>query len=113
MHDDLALSDNAATDLTTQQPVSFSSIRGYVPLPRCACGQHIDFDNIVTSAMAHVGLTPRERDVCTLLLKGFATKDMLTILGNTEKTIKGRIATIFNKFDVHSRAELFNAVFPL
>ena len=52
-------------------------------------------------------LTPKERDVCEALLKGLTTREMALLLGNTEKTLKHHIATIFKKAHVSSRGEFF------
>lgn len=57
-------------------------------------------------------LSPKERECAVLMLKGLATKEMAEALGNTEKTLKHHIASIFKKFGVGSRAELFHEIFP-
>ncbi len=59
------------------------------------------------------GLTPKETEVCHLILKGFSTKELAEVTGNTEKTLKHHIASIFGKAHVTSRAELFAEIFRL
>ncbi len=59
-----------------------------------------------------VKLTPKELFCTNLMLKGLTTKEMASVSGNTEKTLKHHIASIFKKFGVSSRAELFHEIFP-
>ena len=68
--------------------------------------------HFVERALDRAELTAKERDVARLLLKGLSTKEMAGVTGNTEKTLKHHIASIFHKFDVASRAELFHCIFP-
>jgi DNA-binding CsgD family transcriptional regulator len=60
-----------------------------------------------------VGLTPKEADIARLLLAGLTTKEMSGFTGNTEKTLKHHIASVFEKCDVDSRAQLFATFFPV
>lgn len=68
--------------------------------------------HFVERALDRAELTAKEREVARLLLKGLSTKEMAGVTGNTEKTLKHHIASIFHKFDVASRAELFHCIFP-
>lgn len=68
--------------------------------------------HFVERSLDRAELTAKERDVARLLLKGLSTKEMAGVTGNTEKTLKHHIASIFHKFDVASRAELFHTIFP-
>ena len=52
-------------------------------------------------------LTPKETEVCEAMLKGLTTKEIADLLGNTEKTLKHHIASIFKKAHVGSRGEMF------
>jgi len=68
--------------------------------------------HFVERALDRAELTAKERDVARLLLKGLSTREMAGVTGNTEKTLKHHIASIFHKFGVASRAELFHCIFP-
>lgn len=57
-------------------------------------------------------LTPKEKEVARLLLKGLSNKEVAEIEGNSDRTIKFHLTTIFEKCGVKSRTELFNAIFP-
>ncbi len=67
----------------------------------------------VEGMMCDVQLTIKEAEIARLLLQGLTTKEMVVPTGNTEKTLKHHIASIFKKFDVESRAQLFNTFFPV
>jgi DNA-binding NarL/FixJ family response regulator len=58
------------------------------------------------------GLTAKEKDITRLLLKGLSNKEVASVSGNTEKTVKFHLTTIFDKCGVGSRTELFNSIFP-
>ena len=57
-------------------------------------------------------LTFKEIEVAHLLLKGLSTADMARIAGNSDKTLKQHISTIYKKCGVSSRAEFFYFIFP-
>lgn len=57
-------------------------------------------------------LTDKEKEIARLALKGLSNREIATVKGNTEKTIKFHMTVIFDKCGVKSRAELFNSVFP-
>lgn len=56
--------------------------------------------------------TEKEREITRLLVKGLSNREVAEVTGNTEKTIKYHLTTIFEKSGVKSRTELFNAIFP-
>jgi DNA-binding NarL/FixJ family response regulator len=51
------------------------------------------------------GLTPRERDVLSLLADGLANKAISARLGITEHTVKTHVAAVYEKLHARSRAE--------
>lgn len=55
-------------------------------------------------------LTPRERQVATLLARGYSTLNTATLLGLTESTVRDHVKAIFRKTGVHSRVELTRLV---
>ncbi|WP_224365054.1 response regulator transcription factor [Hyalangium versicolor] len=58
----------------------------------------------------HAVLTPREREVCTLVAQGLTNKEVAQQLGTTEKTIKVHRARVIQKLGVDSIAELVRFV---
>ena len=65
------------------------------------------------SVPALAGLTPRERDVLGLLLKGMSNKLICRELNLSPNTIKSHVAAIFGALGVHSRAQVVIAVQPM
>lgn len=51
-------------------------------------------------------LTPREREVLTLVAWGHTNKEIAAILGITVKTVETHKANAMQKLEIHSRAEL-------
>lgn len=81
--------------------------------PCCeGCGYPIDFSAFVERTVVRGNLTPKEANVLRLLCKGLSTKEMAAITGNTDKTLKHHIASVFYKLNVKSRAGLFAHIFP-
>lgn len=58
----------------------------------------------------HASLTSRERQVCDLVVTGRLNKQIATLLGTTEKTIKLHRARVMRKMDATSLAELVRAM---
>lgn len=51
------------------------------------------------------GLTPAERAVLALMAAGLDNRSIAARLGKSEKTVRNQVSTIFEKLDVHSRAQ--------
>lgn len=51
-------------------------------------------------------LTPAERRVCELVLRGLSNKEIAAELGRAEPTIKNQVAAVLRKHGVPSRARL-------
>lgn len=52
------------------------------------------------------GLTPAERETALLLLKGFGHKEIATILGKSERTVRQQAVAAYRKSGLSGRAEL-------
>ena len=52
-----------------------------------------------------VKLTKREKEILGLVAKGFDNEKIATVLGLAEQTIRNYVSTIYEKIDVHTRAE--------
>lgn len=59
------------------------------------------------------GLTPAEREVCDMLLKGLTDLEVAEALGRNPKTVKHQMWVIRKKAGVDSRAELFAEILRL
>lgn len=49
-------------------------------------------------------LTPREKEIFTLLIDNYNTKDIASRLGISEKTVRNHISNVMQKLDVTGRA---------
>lgn len=58
----------------------------------------------------NIVLTPREREVFTLLINNHSTKEIAQILKISEKTVRNHISNVIQKLGVDSRIQ---AVFEL
>ncbi len=61
---------------------------------------------ICGEAARRFGLTPREKDILTLLVQGKTARDIEGDLLLTQNTVKTHIRHIYTKLDVHSKTEL-------
>jgi DNA-binding NarL/FixJ family response regulator len=57
-------------------------------------------------------LTPKEREVGRLILKGLSNQEIADVTGSTVATVKFYGSQIYEKCGVKSRSELFNLAFP-
>ncbi len=60
----------------------------------------------VEQTLRRAPLTPREREVVSLLVAGFSTREIATETGLTVSTVNTYLKRIFSKLGVHSRVEL-------
>lgn len=58
----------------------------------------------------HIGLTPRERSVAELVIRGFQNGEIARMLGVSPSTVRNHLVAIFRKGQVTTRSELAFAV---
>jgi len=63
--------------------------------------------------MNTANLTPREQQVCDLLVMGMSNKEIAIDLGISPRTVEDFRPIIFRKYNVHSAAHLIRAVYGL
>ena len=59
----------------------------------------------LANAVAHVSLSPREREILGLLAEGLGNKIVAARLGISEHTVKTHVASVFQKLGADTRAE--------
>jgi DNA-binding CsgD family transcriptional regulator len=65
------------------------------------------------SRLASMGLTPRQQEIASRVLRGVSNKRIASELDLMEQTVKDHIHAIFRKLGIHHRAELAARVLPL
>jgi DNA-binding CsgD family transcriptional regulator len=58
-----------------------------------------------TRVAAHTPLSPREREILSLVAEGLGNKIVAARLGISEHTVKTHVTSIFEKLGAESRAE--------
>lgn len=70
-------------------------------------------DQLFARRLAGLPLTPRERDLVVLVMKGLGNKDIARQLDLGEQTVKNALFALYQKLGIASRTELFHLVFPV
>jgi len=60
----------------------------------------------IDQQMDRWGFTPSEKDVAFLLIKGLSTKEIATIRGRSEQTVRTQAASIYAKSGLSGRTQL-------
>lgn len=74
-------------------------------------GYLLDIDDFTREIEGIERLTPREREVTTLIARGFTYKESAAELHISVKTVENYVASIFRKVHVTSRSELTRYVY--
>jgi len=109
----LPYGDADVSSMETMQPLLYALACKHWSLVRqkSASQASLELGRVVQEAAANFGckvLTPRERDVVTLILRGYSTKSISQALGISPGTVKVHRENIYGKLGVSSQAELFN-----
>jgi DNA-binding NarL/FixJ family response regulator len=80
--------------------------RGEVWLSKTVLGGLIEHSLRKDIAAPTTPVTPREMDVLRLVAQGKYNEQIATLLGIAEGTVKNHITNLYDKLQVHSRAEL-------
>lgn len=70
-------------------------------------------DQLFARRLAGLPLTPREREMVVLVMKGLGNKDVARQLDLGEQTVKNALFALYQKLGIASRSELFHLVFPV
>lgn len=93
------------------KPFSLDALLGTVQ--RAFAHQNEDLDQAENSrrlAARWAGLTRREREVCVLMLKGLANREIASLHGSVPGTVKVHRARVLEKMGAHTLSDLFRLV---
>jgi DNA-binding NarL/FixJ family response regulator len=79
---------------------------GRLPVSADVAGHLLDIDEQITTDAAITRLTPREREVVSLIARGYSYRETSTRLQMSIKTLENHMSHIFHKLSVASRHEL-------
>lgn len=71
------------------------------------------FAALVDKEFAAWGLTPTEREVATLMLKGYSNGEISALTNKAEGTVKAQCSAVFRKAGVSGRGQLVSSFFEV
>lgn len=87
------------------------ALAGGRPMSRYVANYSLQIDDVAASTAELEQLTPKEREVVTLIARGFKYKEVAAELGISVKTLETHMAHIFDKLGVASRHEITRIAF--
>jgi len=87
------------------------ALAGGRPMSRFVANYSLHIDDVAATTSELEQLTPKEREVVTLIARGFKYKEVAEELEISVKTLETHMAHIFNKLGVASRHELTRIAF--
>lgn len=87
------------------------ALSGGRPVSRYVAGHLLKIDDITASESEMESLTPREREVVTLIARGFKYREVSEELGISQKTLETHMKHVFDKLGVASRNEVTRMAF--
>lgn len=82
------------------------ALAGGHPVSRSVAGYLLDIDEFASTQTEMDGLTPKEREVVTLIARGFRYRNAAEELGISQRTLETHMKHIFEKLGVASRSEV-------
>lgn len=87
------------------------ALGGERPVSRYVAGHLLEIDDLVSTHSELESLTPREREVVTLIARGFKYREASEELGISQKTFETHMRNVFEKLGVASRSEMTRLAF--
>lgn len=94
-------------DAYLEKPFDFAELIKTIQNPRWKRQETLEDEVQIHAA----NLTPRELEVLKLLKQGLSNKEIAHHLGNSVKTTKTHLTSIYKKFNAKSRAQLISRLF--
>jgi len=86
-------------------------LAGGRPVSRYVAGHLLRIDEVLGAQSELESLTPREREVVTLIARGFKYREAAEELGMSQKTMETHMKHVFDKLGVASRSEVTRLAF--
>lgn len=87
------------------------ALAGGRPVSRYVAGHLLKIDELTAGESEIESLTPREREVVTLIARGFKYREAAEELGISQKTLETHMKHVFDKLGVASRSEVTHLAF--
>ena len=87
------------------------ALAGGRPVSRYVAGHLLKIDAVASGESEIESLTPREREVVTLIARGFKYREVAEELGISQKTLETHMKHVFDKLGVASRSEVTRLAF--
>jgi DNA-binding NarL/FixJ family response regulator len=87
------------------------ALAGGRPVSRYVAGHLLKIDNVAATQSEIESLTPREREVVTLIARGFKYREVADDMGISQKTLETHMKHVFDKLGVASRSEVTRLAF--
>ena len=87
------------------------ALAGGRPVSRFVAGHLLRIDDVAAGNSELEDLTPREREVVTLIARGYKYREISEDLGISQKTLETHMRNVFDKLGVASRSEVTRLAF--
>lgn len=111
--DNVLASLNSGADYLLEKPFAVRQLAELLNRLLAERGDAGEVDQLFVRRLATLPLTPREREMVVLVLKGLANKAIADAMGIGEQTVKNALAAVYLKLGVTSRGQLFHHIFPV
>jgi DNA-binding NarL/FixJ family response regulator len=104
---------NAGADYLLEKPFGVQQLTEVIRRLVTDERQERQLDRWFNRRLATLDLTPRERDLVVLVMKGMGNKEIAQHLGLGSQTVKNALFALYQRLGITSRGELFHLVFPV
>lgn len=87
------------------------ALAGGRPVSKYVAGHLLKIDEVASTQSELESLTPREREVVTLIARGFKYREAAEELDISQKTLETHMRNVFDKLGVASRSEVTRVAF--
>jgi DNA-binding NarL/FixJ family response regulator len=104
---------NSGADYLLEKPFSVAELDTVLTGLGAARPGPADLDSIYQQRLRALDLTEREQELVTLVLKGLPNRDIGSVLGIGEQTVKNSLQALYGRLGIGSRSELCHVIFPI